>query len=61
MSGSPGQCLLRFRGDLAGFEDKWLLGVPFIQTYYSIHDLEMKQIGLIKTNTAKIEDTTTTT
>ena len=50
-----GQCLLRFRGDLESFPDTWLLGVPFLQAHYSIHDLENKKIGLIRVNKAKYE------
>ena len=37
------QCMIRMRGDLgSAFEDVWLLGVPFMQTYYTIHDMDNK-------------------
>ena len=43
------ECMIRMRGDLgSAFEDVWLLGVPFMQTYYTIHDMDNKKIGLVR-------------
>jgi hypothetical protein len=43
--------MIRMRGDLGdSFEDSWLLGVPFMQAYYTIHDMDNKKIGLVRIN-----------
>ena len=45
------QCMIRVRGDLGkSFGNQWLLGVPFMQAYYTIHDMENKKIGLVRVN-----------
>ena len=42
-------CMLRITDDLS-LKQTWLLGVPFLQTYYSIHDLDNHRFGLVKIN-----------
>lgn len=43
------RCMIRMNINYA-FEDTWLMGVPFLQAYYAIHDLDQKKIGLVRIN-----------
>lgn len=42
-------CLSAFvEGDAISEQNKWIIGGAFLSEYYSIYDLENKQVGLVK-------------
>lgn len=47
-------CMLKI-SDGFPMPDTYLLGIPFLQTYYAIHDLDNHKIGLAKINKSMLE------
>jgi len=42
-----GRCILLIKPELGATKDLWLMGDPFLRTYYSIYDMENYRIGLV--------------
>lgn len=42
-------CMLRITDDFT-LTSAWMFGIPFLQAYYAIHDLEDHRIGLVRIN-----------
>ena len=44
-------CMLRITDDFS-HTNTWMFGIPFLQAYYTIHDLDNHKFGLVRTNKA---------
>lgn len=42
-------CMLRITDDFTQTQT-WMFGIPFLQAYYTIHDLDNHTFGLVRTN-----------